>query len=50
MVIQMDESILKEFPDKTDVLYDLLSLYLKQDKYDKALETLDDIGHREGLP
>ena len=43
MVIQMDESILKEFPDKTDVLYDLLSLYLKQDKYEKALESLDDI-------
>ena len=43
MVIQMDESILKEFPDKTDVLYDLLSLYLKQDRYEKALEALDDI-------
>ena len=43
MVIQMDESILKEFPDKTDVLYDLLSLYLKQDRYEKALESLDDI-------
>ena len=43
MVIQMCESILKEFPDKTDVHYDLLSLYLKQDKYEKALEALDDI-------
>ena len=43
MVVQMDESILEEFPDKTDVLYDLLSLYLKQKKYDKALEALADI-------
>ena len=43
MVIQMCESILQEFPDKTDVLYDLLSLYLKQDQYEKAIEALDDI-------
>ena len=43
MVIQMLESILSEFPDKTHVLYDLLSLYLKQEKLDKALETLSDI-------
>ncbi len=43
MVVQMYESILTEFPDKSEVLYDLLSLYLKQEKYDKALEALDDI-------
>ena len=43
MVVQMYESILTEFPDKSEVLYDLLSLYLKQEKYEKALETLDDI-------
>ena len=43
MVVQMDESILEEFPDKTGVLYDLLSLYMKQEKLDKALETLSDI-------
>ena len=43
MVVQMNESILQEFPDKTDVLYDLVSLYLKQEKLDKALETLSDI-------
>ena len=43
MVVQMLESILSEFPDKTEVLYDLLSLYLKQEKFDKALVTLDDI-------
>ena len=43
MVVQMYESILTEFPDKSEVLYDLLSLYLKQQKYEKALETLGDI-------
>ena len=48
-VIQMDESILAEFPDKTDVLYDLLSLYLKQEKLDKALEILSDIEKTRGL-
>jgi tetratricopeptide (TPR) repeat protein len=48
MVIQMDESILAEFPDKTEVLYDLLSLYLKKDEFDKALHTLDDIEKTAG--
>ena len=43
MVVQMDESILAEFPDKTEVLYDLLSLYVGQQKYEKALQALDDI-------
>ena len=43
MVVQMDESILAEFPDKTDVLYDLLDLYIQQQKYEKALHALDDI-------
>ena len=43
MVVQMEESILAEFPDKTDVLYDLLDLYLRQEKFEKALHILDDI-------
>ena len=43
MVVQMDESILLEFPDKTEVLYDLLDLYVRQQKFEKALSTLDDI-------
>ena len=43
MVIQLCESILEEFPDKTEVSYDLLSLYLKQEKFEKALQTLADI-------
>ena len=43
MVVQMDESILSEFPDKTEVLYDLLDLYIRQQKFEKALSALDDI-------
>ena len=43
MVVQMDESILAEFPDKTEVLYDLLELYIHQEKFEKALGALDDI-------
>ena len=43
MVVQMDESILAEFPDKTEVLYDLLDLYIRQEKYEKALNSLNDI-------
>jgi len=48
MVVQMDESILEEFPDKTSVLYDLLGLYLKQEKFEKALQALDDIEKNTG--
>ena len=48
MVVQMDESILAEFPDKTDVLYDLLSLYIKQEQFEKALQALADIEKTSG--
>ena len=48
MVIQMDESILSEFPDKTEVLYDLLNLYLKKQEFEKALRALDDIEKTAG--
>ena len=48
MVIGMLESILGEFPDKTEVYYDLLSLYLKQEKYEEALQTLDNIEKTTG--
>ena len=43
MVVEMFESILAEFPDKTDVSYDLLSLYLKRQEFEKALQALSDI-------
>ena len=43
MVVQMYESILSEFPDKTEVTYDLLGLYLKRQDFEKALQALSDI-------
>ena len=43
MVVQMYESILSEFPDKTEVIYDLLGLYLKRQEFEKALQALSDI-------
>ena len=43
MTVGMLESILAEFPDKTEVSYDLLTLYLKQGKYEKALQALADV-------
>ena len=48
MVVQMLESILSEFPDKTEVQYDLLNLYLRQEKFDEALKALDDIEKLSG--
>ena len=48
MVIQMYESILSEFPDKTAVSYDLLGLYLKQGQYEKALQALSDVEDMTG--
>ena len=37
------EDILKTNPDKVEVVYSLLSLYLKEGYYDKALVALDDL-------
>ena len=44
----MDESILSEFPDKTEVLYDLLNLYIKKQDFEKALQALTDIEKTAG--
>ena len=48
MVVQMYESILSEFPDKTEITYDLLGLYLKQGEFEKALQALTDIEKTSG--
>jgi len=40
---QMYEQLLKDFPKKSDLYYDLVDIYLKQNQYDKALATLDEI-------
>lgn len=41
LVIEMDEQLLKDFPDKIDIHYDLVNLYLQSQQYEKALASLD---------
>ena len=48
MVIRLYEGILKDFPDKVSVSYDLLSLYLKQGRYEDALKALSDVENYMG--
>ena len=37
------EELLKDFPKKNDLYFTLVNLYLKQNRYDKAMEALDQI-------
>ena len=48
LIIGLYEGILKAFPDKTDISFDLLSLYLKQGRLDDALKALQDIENAIG--
>ncbi len=48
MVIRLYEGILKDFPDKVSVSYDLLSLYLKQGRFEDALKALSDVENYMG--
>ena len=43
MVVGMYESIVADFPKKTEVWFDLLTLYLKQGRFEKALEALGEV-------
>ena len=43
MVIKLYESILKDFPDKASVSYDLLPLYLQKGRYEDALNALKEV-------
>ena len=49
LVVGMYEEILKEFPDKNDVHFELLNLYLRQKQYEKALSSLDAIENQMGV-
>ena len=42
------ESLVRSFPEKTSVVYELLEIYLAQKEYDKALNTLSDIEKQRG--
>lgn len=48
LVIGMYENILKQFPEKTDLSFDLLSLYLKQGRFEDSLRALQEIEHSMG--
>ncbi len=42
------ESLVKDFPNSGNPVYELLDIYLQQKKFDKALQALDDIERQRG--
>lgn len=46
--IEMYEALVKDFPDKSSLSYELLDLYLRQGSFEKALKALDDIEAERG--
>ena len=43
LAIDIYESLIKEFPKKTDIYYTLVQLYLQQGKIDEVMQTLEEI-------
>ena len=43
LTIEMYEGLLKDYPKKTDIYYNLVNLYARQNRMDKVMETLDHI-------
>lgn len=41
--VELYESLLEDFPDKTDLYFNLVELYAAQGQYEKALETIEEI-------
>jgi len=46
--VALYEKLIKDFPDKTESVYELLDVYLNQKQFDKALSALDDIEKQRG--
>ena len=46
--IEMYEALVKDFPDKSSLSYELLDLYLRQGSFEKALQALTDIEAEQG--
>ena len=46
--IEMYENLVKDFPEKTSLSYELLELYLRQGSFEKALSALDEIETQRG--
>ncbi len=43
LTIDMYEKLLEDFPDRSDLYFDMVELYVGQREYEKALETIEDI-------
>ncbi len=43
LTIDMYEKLLKDFPDKSDLYFDMVELYSAQREFEKALDTLEEI-------
>ncbi len=43
LTVDMYEKLLEDFPDKSELYFDMVELYAAQKEYDKALETLKEI-------
>ncbi len=43
LTVEIYEELLKDFPDKSDLYYEMVELYAAQREFDKALETLGEI-------
>ncbi len=43
LTIDMYEKLLNDFPDKSDLYFDMVELYVAQKEYEKALDTLKEI-------
>lgn len=43
LTINIYESLLEDFPKKTEIYYNLVNLYARQGRMDKVMETLDNI-------
>ena len=48
LVAQMYEAILKSHPERTDLHFKLLDIYIREKQYENALSTLDAIEENEG--
>ena len=46
--IEMFEDLVKDFPDKEELSYELLNLYLRQGAFEKALQAIDEVETQRG--
>ena len=46
--VALYEKLVKDFPDKTESVYELLDVYLNRKEFEKALSALDDIERQRG--